>query len=334
MKQKYRRSFSWRFSGLNVQILHCELDSVELLLTHLLLSIGNKNYFEHTLENREIRVYRSFRSLELDAETRAEITDYYIDAKHESRPTLLKSGILTLGFKFQHLYRPHPKDGEGNSFTLLVCPRGGVRSSRGVRSKVNPARRRVRSSRGGGVRSKVNPAGGVSGPARGGVRSKVNPAGGVSCPASRGGQVQPGGGGPVQRGGGQHLVPSCGWYASCVHARRTFLFSFKNRNGPTVLTAGFNSHVSIEASLFFGHITKEGVLYLNDDSYLEINNTSFKGNTHSTYQGAINMQSQVELNVTNCIFEDNSARVGVRYPEERITGSIQMGIRTKVPGKI
>ena len=22
-------------------------------------------------------------------------------------------------------YRPHPKDGEGNSFTLLVCPRGG-----------------------------------------------------------------------------------------------------------------------------------------------------------------------------------------------------------------
>ena len=47
------------------------------------------------------------------------------------------------------------------------------------------------------------------------------------CPhLGEGGQVQPGGGGQVQPAGGggqsagvgQHLAPSCGRYASCVHA--------------------------------------------------------------------------------------------------------------------
>ena len=85
----------------------------------------------------------------------------------------------------------------------------GQSSHGGVRSNINPAGGwGVRSSRGcqvqpvGGVRSKVNPA-------REGVRSKVNPAGGVR--SSRGCQVQP-------VGGGKHLAPSCGRYASCVHA--------------------------------------------------------------------------------------------------------------------
>ena len=67
-------------------------------------------------------------------------------------------------------YRPHPKDGEGNSFTLLVCPQGGVRSSRGGQVQLPGG---VRSSCQGGVRSSCQ--GGVrsscwggSGPAAGG----------------------------------------------------------------------------------------------------------------------------------------------------------------------
>ena len=102
-------------------------------------------------------------------------------------------------------YRPHPKDGEGNSFTLLVGPRGG----------------------GGGVQ--VWPGGG-------GVRSKVNPAGGG------GGQAQPAGGGKVQPGGVRSSQRRAvgvrssrgggGGSASCVRAvcllrsrRKTFLFN-------------------------------------------------------------------------------------------------------------
>ena len=65
-------------------------------------------------------------------------------------------------------YRPHPKDGEGNVFTLST-PGGG--------DQVQPT--------GGGVRS-----------------------------VSRRG----GGGGQSAGGGGQDLAPSCGRYASCVHA--------------------------------------------------------------------------------------------------------------------
>ena len=63
--------------------------------------------------------------------------------------------------------------------------------------------------------------------------------GGGSGPAGRGGgQVQPGGGqvqlaggGSVSGGGGgQHLAPSCGRYASCVHAGglSCFIRSFHN----------------------------------------------------------------------------------------------------------
>ena len=76
-------------------------------------------------------------------------------------------------------YRPHPKDGEGNVFSLYT-PGGGGGSG---------------------------PGGGGSGPAGGG-----------------GDQVQAGGGGQSV-GGGQHLAPSCGRYASCVHAGGLSCFS-------------------------------------------------------------------------------------------------------------
>ena len=81
-------------------------------------------------------------------------------------------------------YRPYPKDGEGNVFS--VCPHlgggGGVRSSWGV----------VRSSRGGS-----GPAGGCQVQLVGG--GQVQP-GGVR--SSQGGQVQPGGVRSSQGGSG------------------------------------------------------------------------------------------------------------------------------------
>ena len=91
-------------------------------------------------------------------------------------------------------YRPHPKDGEGNSFTLLVCPRGG--------GQVQP---------GGG---QVQLPGG-SGPAAGGVRSSGG--GRSSC---RGGQVQLPGGGGVRSGGGS---------ASCTLLRAVCLLRSRRR---------------------------------------------------------------------------------------------------------
>ena len=86
----------------------------------------------------------------------------------------------------KNFYRPHPKDGEGNVFHFVHTLGGGVRS-------VQP---------GGG--------GGQVSPARGWVGQSSQGGGWVS-PASWGG-------GSVSGGGGQHLAPSCGQYASCIHA--------------------------------------------------------------------------------------------------------------------
>ena len=92
--------------------------------------------------------------------------------------------------------------GEGNVFSLFTFGGG----------QVSPAGGGVRSVQlGGGVRS-VQLVGGESGQSsRGG---SVQPVGGGSGQYSQGGSVS---GGVSPARGGQHLAPSCGWYASCVH---------------------------------------------------------------------------------------------------------------------
>ena len=100
--------------------------------------------------------------------------------------------------------------------------------------------------------------GGGSGPAGGG---QVQPEGGQVSQPMGGGQVQlvggsgpagrggsgPGGGGVSQwgGGGGQHLAPSCGRYASCVHAGGLscliLLCLHKRFKGKTLVTDFFYS---------------------------------------------------------------------------------------------
>ena len=108
-----------------------------------------------------------------------------------------------------------------------------VCSHRGGGGQVQPGGGQVQLAGGGGGGCQVQLAGGgcqvqlagggVRSSWRGGVRSscqggvQVQLPGGGSGPAAGGGQVQlPGGG--QSAGGGQHLAPSCGRYASCVHA--------------------------------------------------------------------------------------------------------------------
>ena len=74
------QDYNWTFSGLNVQLNHCQLDSLQLAL-------GNDN---PRARNPKIVINNSsFRSLVLLPETKAEIIDCYVDAKGESRPTLI-----------------------------------------------------------------------------------------------------------------------------------------------------------------------------------------------------------------------------------------------------
>ena len=109
---------------------------------------------------------------------------------------VLKSEMENLNFiafsEYWDYYRPHPKDGEGNVFSLFTPGGGQVKGQSSRRG--GQGQRSIQ--RGGGGGSKVNPAG------RGGgwVRSKVNPAGGGGGVRSS----RPGGWGvrSSQRGGG------------------------------------------------------------------------------------------------------------------------------------
>ena len=136
------------------------------------------------------------------------------------KPMSLSEGNFDTFFTL-HFYRPHPKDGEGNVFTLST-PGGGGGSGQSVDrggGQVQPGREvRVKGQSGGGSGQRSIQLGG----------SKVNPAG-------EGGQVKgqsSWGGGQVQPGGGQVQLAGGGGSASCAllpavcllrSRRRTFL---------------------------------------------------------------------------------------------------------------
>ena len=109
---------------------------------------------------------------------------------------------------------------------------GGVRSSQPMGGGSGPASRRGggsgQSADGGGSGQsasgggQVQPAGGgqVSQPLAGGVTRRTPASGGKTCQVSQPGKGPQGLGvrSGTRDGGGQHLAPSCGRYASCVHA--------------------------------------------------------------------------------------------------------------------
>ena len=144
-------------------------------------------------------------------------------------------------------YRPHPKDGEGNSFTLLVCPQvggGGVRSSRGgVRSS-------CRGGSGPAWGGQVLPGGGQIQP--GGVRSSWQ---GGSGPAGRGGVRS------SCQGGGQVQLPG-GGSASCALLRAVCLLRSRRR---TFLLNIILLHLSLETNVLCvqikDHFPKEVMIH-------------------------------------------------------------------------
>ena len=102
-------------------------------------------------------------------------------------------------FWIMHIYRPHPKDGEGNVFTLSTPGGGGQVSPAGGGGQVSPARGGSgQSSRRGGSGQSSRGGGQVSPAGRG--EGSVQLAGGGSGQSSQqGGSVQPGGGVSILR---------------------------------------------------------------------------------------------------------------------------------------
>ena len=80
------QDFFLSFYGLNVQIIHCRLDSLQLMLAQY------DEELENAAQNPRMTVHNSsFKSLDVQAEMKLEITDCHIDAKSIPRPTLLIS---------------------------------------------------------------------------------------------------------------------------------------------------------------------------------------------------------------------------------------------------
>ena len=82
----FNETLKWIFSGLNVKILQCNVDPICIVVQ----SENQSNQTEHMVENPEIIIRNSsFSSLDLKPESKALITDCYIDGKFQPRPTLI-----------------------------------------------------------------------------------------------------------------------------------------------------------------------------------------------------------------------------------------------------
>ena len=81
----FNETFQWTFSGLNVNVLKCRLDSISIVMEQC-----QSNNMEYLVEETKIIIHNSsFGSLDLKSGTKALITDCYIDDKFKDRPTLI-----------------------------------------------------------------------------------------------------------------------------------------------------------------------------------------------------------------------------------------------------
>ena len=79
-------TYQWIFSGLNVNISRCCLDSIRITIK----SDSQSNDMEHLVENPKITIFNSsFGILRSNPQTEAQITNCYIDAQFKPRPTLI-----------------------------------------------------------------------------------------------------------------------------------------------------------------------------------------------------------------------------------------------------
>ena len=78
-------TFQWIFSGLSVKVSQCRLDSGRVIVQPC-----QSNNTEYLIEEPEIVIHNSsFGKLDLNPETKAQITDCYIDGEFKDRPTLI-----------------------------------------------------------------------------------------------------------------------------------------------------------------------------------------------------------------------------------------------------
>ena len=82
----FKETFTWIFSGLNMNVSQSKVDSIDITVQ----SESPGDHIEQLVENPEIIIHNSsFGSLDLKPGTKAQITDCYIDAQFKPRTTLI-----------------------------------------------------------------------------------------------------------------------------------------------------------------------------------------------------------------------------------------------------
>ena len=87
--------------------------------------------------------------------------------------------------------------------------------------------------------------------------------------------------------------------------------NFINENGSTVLYGHYYSHVIIENSVFIQHNSSKGVLFLQNNCYMFINNSTYSHNVASSPgYSPISLLDRINAVMINTVFINNSAVSG------------------------
>ena len=95
----FNETFQWTFSGLNVNVSKCRLDSIGIIMEP-----SQSNNTKYLVEETKIIIHNSsFKSLDLETETTALIIECYIDAEFKPRPTLITVNNSDVSIQNCHL---------------------------------------------------------------------------------------------------------------------------------------------------------------------------------------------------------------------------------------
>ena len=84
--------------------------------------------------------------------------------------------------------------------------------------------------------------------------------------------------------------------------------NFINENGSTVLYGQYYSHITIENSVFIQHNSSKGVLFLENNCYMFINNSTHSHHVATSFSySPLSLKDGIDAVVINTVFINNSA---------------------------
>ena len=101
-------------------------------------------------------------------------------------------------------------------------------------------------------------------------------------------------------------------FNATLHVQETTFVGNKAAQFASAIDAGLNATVHIEETTFVGNKAQyAGAIFAHLQANLFLDETTFVGNKASCEGGAINIQQQAYLRMTNCVFDENiSGRLG------------------------